>query len=192
MSIKTPYLSSVGEYFHVYNRGVQKAQNFDSAANYAYFMEKMQTSLDEESVAIFCFCLMPNHFHFLLEQTAQGGISSFMQRLGNSYAKALNNQRGQTGHVFESKYKIKLIDTDSYLIWLSRYIHRNPKEAGIVRECAEWQYSSYQDLIGLRKNPFVSPRVVLSGFSSPDDYWHFVEREAENEPPGFAKCVFEE
>jgi putative transposase len=192
MSTKTPYLSAVGEYFHVYNRGVQKANTFDTQSNYAFFLRRAQSFLDNQSARVISFCLMPNHFHFIFEQTQPGGISHFMQQVCNSYAKALNKQRGQSGHMFESKYKIKLIDTDSYLIWLTRYIHRNPKEAGIVQECKEWHYSSYRDFVGLAKNGLVSPGAVLARFASPEDYQRFVECEEEDEPTGFAKCLFDE
>ena len=155
-------------------------------------MEKVRTSLDKKSLTVVCLCLMPNHFHFLLEQLEKGGISSFMQRIGNSYAKALNKQRALTGHVFESKYRIKHVDTDNYLIWLSRYIHRNPLEAGIVHACADWKYSSYPDHIRGTKNGFVSSSAVLSRFPSTDDYRQIVEDERENEPAGFAKYLFDE
>jgi putative transposase len=192
MSRRTPYLAATGEYFHVYNRGVRKTTIFDTQANYAYFLRRAQSFLDNESVRVVCYCLMPNHFHFLLEQVQQGGISKFIQQVCNSYAKALNKQRGQSGHIFESKYKIKLIDSDGYLIWLSRYIHRNPPEAHIARRCGDWHYSSYRHFIGMGKNSIVSPGAVLSRFTSTDEYRQFVECEGESEPPEFANCLFDE
>jgi putative transposase len=192
MSLKTPYLAAAGEYFHVYNRGVRKTTIFDTRANYAYFLRRAQTFLNNESTRVVCYCLMPNHFHFLLEQVKQGGVSHFMQQICNSYAKALNKQRGQSGHVFESKYKIKLIDSESYLIWLSRYIHRNPIEANIEHKCGNWYFSSYRQFIGLEENSFVSPGAVLSRFTSTEEYRHFVECEGESEPSGFANCLFDE
>ena len=191
MSNKTAYRAAIGEYFHVYNRGVRKAQIFDSRPNYDYFLKKLQSSAINPGVIAISFCLMPNHFHFLLEQTQPDAISRLMQQVCNGYAKALNSQRRQTGHVFESKYKIKLIDSTSYLTWLSRYIHRNPKEAGLVRDCIEWEYSSFRDFVGRGKYGFIYPDVVLSQFASREDYLRYVEDDAEKEPPGLRKYLFD-
>jgi putative transposase len=191
MSYRTAYRTAIGEYFHVYNRGVRRAQIFDSRLNYDYLVNKLQSALTDAGVNTICLCLMPNHFHFLLEQTRLDGISRLMQQVCHSYAKALNSQRRQTGHVFESKYKIKLIDSTSYLTWLSRYIHRNPKVAGLVRDCIEWEYSSFLDFVGLGKHGFICPDVVLSQFASSDDYRRYVEDDAEKEPPGLRKYLFD-
>jgi hypothetical protein len=135
---------------------------------------------------------MPNHFHFILKQNAREGISGFMKALCNSYVKALNNQRRSSGHVFESKYKIKLIDSEDYLIWLSRYVHRNPKEAGLVSGCLDWEYSSFRDYVQMKRYPFISADVVLSRFLSPEHYRKYVENDGEAAPRGAGECLIEE
>lgn len=192
MSYKTPFRSATNEYFHVYNRGVNKNSIFDQPRNYDFFLKKVSAALTPNGINVICFCLMPNHFHFLLEQVSSDGISYFMRQTCNGYAKALNKQRGQTGHVFESKYKIKLVENDEYLLWLSRYIHCNPKEAGLVQSITDWKYSSYGDFVDSRKFAFVNSGVVLSQFQSPSDYQQFVEGEDREEPQGFSKYLFDE
>jgi putative transposase len=119
MSEKTKYILSEGEYFHVYNRGVNRGEIFFSERNYRYFVQRIETLLDPATVEIVSFCLMPNHFHFICFQKQQSGISGFMKDLCNGYGKAVNLERSRTGHLFEGKYKIKLIDSNEYLLHLT-------------------------------------------------------------------------
>jgi len=192
MSKRTEYRAAEGEYFHVYNRGVKKSDIFDSRENYSFFLTKLSTVAIPSELEVICFCLMPNHFHFILKQNAGEGISEFMKALCNSYAKALNTQRRSSGHVFESKYKIKLIDSEDYLIWLSRYVHRNPKEAGLVGRCLDWDYSSFRDYVQKKRYPFLSADVVLAQFPSPECYRRYVENDGEVAPRGAGECLIEE
>lgn len=192
MSYKTPFRAVTNEYFHVYNRGIKTTTIFDQPRNYDFFLEKVTVALRVSGVNVICFCLMPNHFHFLLEQRKPEGISNFMQQACNGYAKALNKQRGQTGHVFESKYKMKLVESNEYLLWLSRYIHRNPIDAKLVKFTLEWKYSSYGDFVRIPKYDFVNHGIVLSQFASSGEYRDFVENESKKEPQDFSKCLFEE
>jgi hypothetical protein len=97
-----------------------------------------------------------------------------------------------TGHVFESKYKIKLIDSESYLLWLSRYVHRNPREAELVHLCSEWEFSSFRDFIGTKRYGFLYPSVILSQFRSADDYRRYVEDATDIAPPGVERYLFPE
>jgi REP element-mobilizing transposase RayT len=192
MSTKTPFRLAVGDHFHIYNRGVRKSAIFDSERNYIYFLYKVRLALTFGDVGIVCFCLMPNHFHFLLQQRKEDGVARFMKRVCDGYAKALNKQRGLTGHVFESKYKMKLIDSVEYLVWLSRYIHRNPKEAGLAKHNRDWEFSSYNDFVGSRPYDYVDPEIVLSQFPTVNDYELYVEDEIAKKPKGIEKALFTE
>ncbi len=192
MNKRTEYRLSEGDFFHIYNRGVLRRQIFDSRDNYSFFTSRMEDAWAASELTIVCFCLMSNHFHFLLRQLLPDGIANFMKSLGNSYAKALNEQRGTTGHVLESKYKIKLVNSDEYLIWLSRYIHRNPVDAKLVRSCAEWEYSSYRDFVQTRRFRFISPDAILSHFPSQEHYRRYVEEDFGKMPPGAEKYLIDE
>ena len=192
MSKRSEFRSAEGEFFHVYNRGVKKSDIFDSRENYSFFLTRVSEVWIPTQVEVISFCLMPNHFHFILKQNAQEGISDFMKSLCNSYAKALNNQRRSSGHVFESKYKIKLIDSEDYLIWLSRYVHRNPKDGGLVSACFDWEFSSFRDYVETKRYRFVSSEVVISQFSSAEQYRRYVEDDGEVMPRGAGKFLVEE
>jgi REP element-mobilizing transposase RayT len=126
MSYKTEWLKSVDTFFHVYNRGVNKSKIFFSEENYLYFLKKLKKYQDQFQVIIVCYCLMPTHFHLLLKQLALYAISKFIGLSLNAYAKAINKQQKRSGHLFEGKYKMKLVAQDNYLVHLSRYMHLNP------------------------------------------------------------------
>lgn len=79
-------------------------------------------------VDIICYCLMPNHFHLIIKQLVDGGVSGFMHKLGTSYTNYFNKKYDRTGVLFQGAYKVKHIQNDSYLLHLSRYIHLNPLE----------------------------------------------------------------
>ena len=133
MSIKTQYLQSVGEYFHVYNRGVNRERIFFEERNYTYFLRRMRESVESSAVTVIAYCLMPNHFHLLLRQEEQYALSDFMKGVCDGYAKAINNARKRSGHLFEGKYKLKHVTDEKYLIHITRYIHMNPVRAQLVR-----------------------------------------------------------
>ena len=116
-------------------------------------------------VEICAFCLMPNHFHFILREKEEGGISKFMQKIMTAYTMYFNKKHNRSGALFQGKFKATLANTDNYLKYLISYVHLNPvklldplwKENGIKdKEEAEnylntYRYSSYQDYCGMKR-----------------------------------------
>jgi len=174
MSYKTNLLLQENCFFHIYNRGVNQDKIFFSRDNYLYFLQKLRRYRDQFQVSIVCYCLMPNHFHLLVLQKHPNSISTFMKLTTNSYVKAVNKRLGRSGHLFESKYKIKPINTDEYLLHLSRYLHLNPVTAKLVNNPEDWEFSSFRDFIGLRRGTLPEPDYVLRSFTSKPDYIEFV------------------
>jgi putative transposase len=177
MSNKTDYLASVNAYFHVYNRGIDHAPIFFSNRNYRYFLTKMRSAvLQESNVQLVANCLMPNHFHILLQQKAEHGMSAFMSHVCNGYAKAVNSEQNRSGHLLEGKYKLKSVDDNRYLLHLSRYIHLNPVRAKLAASVEEWPYSSYGEYIHPDTNStIVHPEIILNQFANTNEYRTFVE-----------------
>lgn len=196
------------QFYHIYNRGVEKRDTFIDEKNYVRFIHDLyefndkalaqkfqivggQTPEYKERdclVNILCFCLMPNHFHLILEQLQDSGIPYFMQKLGG-YTTSFNLKYGRVGPLFQGKYKAIHIDNENYLLHLSRYIHLNPveliesrwKEEGIknwkkVNEFLEsYRWSSYSDYIGKRNFPSVINKELISSyFDTPEEYKKFV------------------
>lgn len=106
-------------------------------------------------VEIFCYCLMPNHYHLILKELVENGISKFMQKLNTGYTKYFNKKYSRSGHLFEGKYKHKEIDADFYLTYLTGYIHLNPVIAGLIKFPEQYKYSSYLDYLGKKKTDFL-------------------------------------
>ncbi len=175
-----------GSYYHVYNRGNRKQNIFLVRKDYKRFLDKMLKYKSKFGVTIMCYCLMSNHFHFLLRQNTDIPITSFMLRLGTSYAKYFNIKYEQVGSLFQSRFRAKLIETDEYLLHLSRYIHRNPKEFLLSTpgvELLNYEWSSYPYYVNKNtKDELIDSALILNYFAknnSSKDYKSFTEYELE-------------
>lgn len=164
-------------YYHVYNRGTRKQNIFIQKRDYERFLDRLKEYKDKFEVSILAYCLMPNHFHILLKQNTDTPITFFMLRLGTSYAKYFNIKYDQVGSLFQGRFKTKLIDSDEYLLHVSRYIHRNPiSTPGVELEFFPW--SSYSSYVKGVKNDLVDPSFILDYFAKNDpgnDYKKFTE-----------------
>lgn len=175
-----------GEFYHIYNRGNSKQKIFHDKQDYKYFLDllyilntknninvsqlKRYNTFDlytvgpkDNLVAIGSYVLMPNHFHILITQKIEGGVSKFMQKLSTAYVMYYNKKYQRTGGLFEGKFKAEHLDTDRYLKYIFSYIHLNPvkliqkdwKEKGIrnKKETLDflrgYEHSSYLDYFGI-------------------------------------------
>ncbi len=165
---------AVGEYYHIYNRGCDKGKIFLADENYDFLLRLLEVRVREFHTTVIAYCLMPNHYHFLLRQDNDKSAGAMIQSLFNSYTKAFNSMYGRTGTLFEGPFKAIHVDKEHYLLHLSRYIHRNPLEAGLVHDLELWRYSNYLEWIKKRDSIFVDRSFVESSFASPTSYVQFV------------------
>lgn len=121
---------------------------------------------------------MPNHFHLLIKQVEDNGISVFVSKLINSYTKYFNTKYNRVGPLFQGQFKSVLIENDEQLIHLSRYIHLNPLVAHLIMDLKDYRWSSYSEFLNSTTG-FCSKQIVLDFFSSPDGYKQFVDDQAE-------------
>ncbi len=170
---KTIYTAD--EYYHIYNRGVNRQPIFFEDRNWVFFLRRLCKYFTPDRADNIAYCLMPNHYHLLVYLKANDFSHKVMQPFGTSYTKAINKEQGRVGALFQGRFKGKHIEKDRYLLHLSRYIHRNPVETGLVSLPVEWEYSSYRDYIGQRNGTLPKPSVILAQFESADDYAAFVE-----------------
>jgi len=166
-----------GFYYHVYNRGANRESIFALEDNYLFLLRRIKQYLPDYELSIIAYCLMPNHYHFLLRAEQDNALSPFVQRVFNSYSQAFNRQQHRSGTLFEGRAKNKIIDKDSYLIHIVRYIHMNPVQAGLVRNPEDWPYSNYREWIGLRSGTLYDPEFIKELFSRPQEYQSFVQSE---------------
>jgi putative transposase len=184
-----PYRGDVftkGQYYHIYNRGAGKGRIFVNDANYQYLLRLVKAYHQKHGVMVIAYCLMPNHYHFLLRQEADEPLSKFMQVLFNGYVQALNSQQGRTGTLFEGRFKHKCVDQWEYLMALCRYIHRNPVMAELVARPEDWAYSNYREWVGVRGGALIDKVFVQDHFPSAGEYAKFVF-DVEDEKKSFEK-----
>jgi putative transposase len=136
-----------GEIYHVYNRGNQKMILFSKPFHYKQFIAKIDQYSKRFPVTILAYCIMPNHFHFLLKEPQHNivkwsNISHFLHLLQTSHSKFFNKINPRySGHVFQGTFKIKHVKDDSYLKNLKYYILHNPVRDGFVKSPEDWPYS---------------------------------------------------
>jgi putative transposase len=150
--------------YHIYNRANGNEKIFANEGNYFFFLEKYKQYIFPIADT-FCYCLMPNHFHFLIRiksekelmktfksnltgfENLSGLISKEFSNLFNSYSKAFNKQQSRKGSLFMRPFKRKRVTDENYLRKLVHYIHYNPMESGISSKPEQWKHSSYNEII---------------------------------------------
>lgn len=131
-----------GAVYHVLSRGNNRQAIFRDDADRRHYLAKLRQYCAEKGVELLCYCLLSNHVHLLVE-TPRGNLSKLMQAFQTSYTSYFNRRHGRTGHVFEQRYKAFLVDRDSYLLQVSRYIHLNPVAAKLAVRPEAYRWSSY-------------------------------------------------
>ena len=148
-----------GAVYHITSRGNERSDVFDDPRDKQRFLEKLAETAELHRVRIYAYVIMSNHYHLLLK-TPFGNLSRFMQQLNTSYTMYYNAMQGRVGHVFSGRYKAKVVDSDEYLLALTRYIHLNPvkikamKDLPLDRRLSElrgYRWSSYPGYAGLSR-----------------------------------------
>ena len=174
-----------GHYYHIYNRGDNRELIFKDEIDYLNFIKRIKMvqglapvlnsglrirPVPQGSFTILCYCLMPNHFHFLIRQNAELPIGELMNKVSTSYAKYFNAKYKRIGNLFQDTFKAKLVDNDSYLTYVSAHIHNNPADP------FNYQYSSLPEFLGTRNGILCEPEFILKYFNSNnEEYKKFAE-----------------
>lgn len=192
-----------GEYYHIYNRGVEQRKIFEDREDYLKFLRGLKdfnnTSYYEERLAainrskelssflaglekvveVLAFSLSPNHLHLILKQLTENGISNFMHKVGTSFTNYFNKKHNRSGSLFQGPYKAIHINSNEYLLWLSAYVNGNI-EIHKIEKAEFYNWSSYKDFLSKEKNEILGDiNIILSQFSGPREYKNFVERAIE-------------
>jgi REP element-mobilizing transposase RayT len=161
---RKPRVHYPGALYHAILRGNSGQTIFFDDNDRTRFYLLIQEGVERFGHRIHAFCLMTNHVHLAI-QIADISLSRILQNLSFRYTRWVNWRQGKTGHLFQGRYKAVLIDADTYLQELTRYIHLNPVRAGMVRETEKYPWSSYRAYLGLETIPWLSTDWVLSQFS---------------------------
>lgn len=205
MSSARNLVFSPGEYYHIFNRGVEKRPIFTEKRDYVRalstifyykhahppvkYSKYLSTPRDQRSelneilnkspkdVTILAYCLMPNHFHFLIRQESDIGISQFLSKFSNSYTKYFNTKHTRVGPLLQGTFKAVIVDSEEQLIHLSRYIHINPVVSSIIKktDLIDYPWSSMHEYITPTPNDLSDPSIIMPIFHSTDKYLEFCQ-----------------
>lgn len=124
------------------NRGRRREKIFLSGCDYETFLKVLQETVEGWNLQVAAYCLMPNHYHLLLH-TPDGNLSRCMRHINGLYTQRFNRAHRKDGQLFRGRYKAVLVEKDSYLLEVLRYIHRNPLRAGLVKSLEDFPWSSH-------------------------------------------------
>ncbi|MCO6450226.1 MAG: transposase [Caldilineales bacterium] len=163
-----------GGFYHIYNRGANRNSIFRDEENYFYVLGKMKEYARKYEISILAYCLLPNHYHFLVRQDSEHPARLLPQFIYNAYTKAFNKRFERSGTLFEGPFRALQVHTEPYLLNLCRYIHANPVLHGIVDDPGMWQFSNYLEWVGQRKGTLVDRTFVTAYFETDSAYERFV------------------
>jgi len=136
--------SAPGLVFHIINRAAKRTCLFETGGDYLAFRRILAAGVSRLDVALFAYCIMPNHWHFLLSPRANGALSRFMHWLTTTHARRWQIVKGLNGQgaVYQGRFKAIPIDADRHFVWVCRYVERNALRAGLVHHAQDWRWSS--------------------------------------------------
>lgn len=179
--------------YHVYNRGVEKRNIFLDEQDYSVFLHLLKYYLSPvddktahpllefqkfsvvkpkplsnigEEIELLAYCLMPNHFHLLVRQISKDGMTKLLRRISTTYSMYFNKRYKRVGYLFQGRYKAAFIDSDNYLIHVSRYIHLNPLDLLKRSNLFNYPYSSYPNFVGTKRAIWLKPEFILKYFDT--------------------------
>lgn len=177
-----------GALYHVTSRGNARAAIFADDIDRELFLETLGQVVERFNWRCHAYCLMDDHYHLMIE-TPDGNLAAGMRQLNGVYTQRFNRRHRRVGHVFQGRFKAILVDRDSYLLELCRYIVLNPVRARMVRRVDGYRWSSYRATAGSAEPPsFLSYEWVLSQFAQTEGvarrkYREFVQAGVPGESP---------
>ena len=185
---------ATGEYYHIYNRGVDKRSITKDTKDTERFIQSLEffnskepvislrevisgenIKSEDSLVEIICYCLNSNHYHFLLKEIHKGGISEFMKRLNGGYTWYFNNRHKRSGSLFQGVFKSVHIKSNEQLLHISAYINLNNRVHKISGETAGKVRSSWDEYMNKSNRKICSKEIILGQFNSVKEYKSFAE-----------------
>ena len=180
-----------GGVYHVISRGNNRQDIFLDDGDRRRFLATLRFVIERQNVLCHAYCLMGNHYHLLLD-TPDANLSLAIRQLNGVYAQSFNRRHGRVGHVFQGRFTSRLVEKETYLLVVSRYIVLNPVRAALVPSPADWTWSSYLALAGyVEPPPFLTVDWLLSHFDTIDRrvarkaYRRFVHEDLKDSKPSF-------
>jgi len=163
-------------YAHYYNKGYHGQNIFFSKPDYLMLLDLMGKNSERYQITIVAYCLIPNHYHFLLRQDGSDSSSLFIQTLFNTFVQKMNKKYNRQGTLFKGSVQSREIEKQDYLFHLCRYIHANPVKHKLVSDPIDWEYSNYREYLNIRKGRLYDNSFFNSTFSLPEEYKQCVNK----------------
>jgi REP element-mobilizing transposase RayT len=170
--------SAPGMYYHAFNRGNAKQNIFVDDSDYLFFLLRLRQNLKPDgsegrhfrplpagAFSLVAYCLMPNHFHFVIRQNIDLSTSALIGKLCTSYSMYFNKKYERVGHVFQDQFKQIPVKDDRYLLWLSAYVHLNPVKDGFADRVDRYRWSSIHEYLDRGADTLCDPGIVLTRFA---------------------------
>lgn len=208
-----------GGIYHIYNRGVGKMKIFEDEKDFRVFLYRLKENLFPEkkkvenfilrkktyerkllppnSFDLICYCLMPNHFHLLIQQKTNLPISKLVLKICTGYSMYFNKKHDRVGSLFQGIFKAVPIENNEQLLWTSLYIHENPQKSGLVKTPTNYKWSSFLDYVEPNRNTLCKKDILLDQFNSPESYLKYFKdpeenKEAQNQMISFQDLFIDE
>ena len=194
---KIPFIT--GEYYHIYNRGVDKRDIFNDNKDLSRFLKSVflfnqnkpigsifeyrfggETPKKDRLVGIVAYCLNPNHFHFILKQLRDNGISEFMKRLGGGYTTYFNLLNKRNGSLFQGVFKSSHIDSNEYLLRVSAYVNLNKDVHDLDKDSLQLTKSSWDEYLKLSNEKICDTDIIIDQFRNRREYEKFAKEALED------------
>ncbi|MHB8060599.1 MAG: REP-associated tyrosine transposase [Gaiellaceae bacterium] len=181
--------------YHVASRGSDRRPLFLFDFDREAFLDRLGRSVERHEIRCLAYCLMGNHYH-LIVQTPDSRLSLALRELNGGYSRRFNRVHGHTAHLFQNRFLAQLVDDETYLLTVCRYVAYNPVRAGLCAEPSEWPWSSYRASAGIDPAPRFLNETVLSDSVGGGREWRrryrdYVElNRPEGFPPGDKKAHF--
>lgn len=162
---RRPRLELPGMPLHIIQRGVNRCAVFIDNDDRRLYLHLLLRACRDFDIAVHAYVLMGNHVHLLATSLTPGAISDAMHRLGQCYVQAFNRKHQRTGTLWDGRFKSCLVDSETYLLTVYRYIECNPVRAAMINSPAHYHWSSAQGNLGLRHDPVLTPHPVYIGLA---------------------------
>lgn len=171
-------------FYHIMLRGNERKDIFRDDGDREYFLKKLSEKKQHREFYLHAYCLMDNHVHLMVSEGSEE-ISKIMKRINISYVQYFNRKYKRIGHLFQDRFKSECVEDDKYVLALIRYIHRNPVEAGLIRNIASYKWSSHNCYLHDGDNVIVDTAFVLELFSEEKEvaykiYQEYMEQQSQD------------
>lgn len=185
---------AVGEYYHIFNRGVDRKKIFHRSSDFARFRDSLfffntekpawlvndlrqvegdyHPNDDERLVDIIAYCINPNHFHIIVKENKEGGLAAFMKKVSTGYAMYYNKKNMRSGVLFQGRFKSVHIPSSDLLLYVSAYVNCNSQIHGGVDAMA-YPWCSFSEYVGIGAKEFCQKESILGQFKKSEDYKSF-------------------